>query len=98
MDDRFILDVINNLKSKYNCHSIIFYGSYVTGEFTHESDLDVICFTDGYYNQNDNHILNNVQLDAWIYNTNEMDDPRKFLHIRNGKLLLDQRNLGGDSS
>lgn len=94
MDDMFIIDVTNYLINKYECHSIILYGSYVTGDFTDESDLDVVCFTDEVSNQNDNHILNNVQLDAWIYNTNEMNDPEKFLQIRNGNLLLDQRNSG----
>ncbi|OAB42338.1 nucleotidyltransferase domain-containing protein [Paenibacillus antarcticus] len=94
MEDMFIIYVTNYLINKYKCHSIILYGSYVTGDFTDESDLDVICFTDEVSNQNDNHILNNVQLDAWIYNTNEMNDPEKFLHIRNGNLLMDQRNSG----
>ena len=38
--------------------------------------------------------MNNVQLDAWIYSTNEMNDSAKFLHIKNGTLLLDQRGAG----
>ena len=46
MDDMLLKDVVNYLKNKYECHSIILYGSYVTGDFTDESDLDVICFTD----------------------------------------------------
>jgi hypothetical protein len=94
MNDIFLNHVAEYFKNKYECHSIILYGSYVTGDFTEESDLDVICFTDGRGSQNDNHSLDGIQLDAWIYNTSEMNNPSKFSHTRNGILLLDQRGLG----
>lgn len=93
-DENFIIDVTQYLKHKYKCHSIILYGSYVTGDFTEESDLDVICFADHVSRQNDNTVLNHVQLDAWIYDTEEMNDPANFLHVSNGSLLLDQRGSG----
>lgn len=37
-------------------------------------------------------MLNNRQLDAWIYNTETMDDVTQFLHIRGGEILLDNNN------
>ncbi|USB33388.1 nucleotidyltransferase domain-containing protein [Paenibacillus sp. YPG26] len=94
MNNMFLQHVTNYLINKYKCHTLILYGSYVTGDFTEDSDLDVVGFTDKVSSPNDNHVLNNVQLDAWIYNTNEMNDPEKFLHIRDGYILLDERDSG----
>lgn len=94
MNDILILDVTKYLKREYGCHSIILYGSYTTENFTEESDLDIICFTDEPRIQNDNQFIHDVQLDAWIYSTQDMKEAAKYLHIRDGILLFDERNLG----
>jgi predicted nucleotidyltransferase len=85
-------DVKEYLIKKYNCHSIILYGSYANGDFTEESDIDLICFCDNPHAENDTSIISGRQLDAWIYDTGTMDNFTQFLHVRGGKILLDERN------
>lgn len=93
MKDKLFLEIKEYLISKYQCHTIILYGSYVTENYNDESDVDLICFYDGVENKNDNSFLNK-QLDAWIYNTEEVNHLEQFMHIRNGILLTDERGLG----
>lgn len=91
--EKLILEIKNYLIDKYNCHTIILYGSYANGNYTDESDIDIICFSDNQSNYNDTSIYNGKQLDVWIYNSQELNKPEKFLHILTNKVLLDTRNL-----
>lgn len=90
MDQDFVHHLKKYLIDKYNCHSIILYGSYANGDYTDESDVDVVCFCDEVENQNDTTFLQHRQLDAWIYNTEKMKDVEEFLHTRDGEILLDR--------
>ncbi|PEB51450.1 DNA polymerase III subunit beta [Bacillus pseudomycoides] len=94
MDSQFIEEIRNYLIQEYKCHSIILYGSYVNGDYTEESDIDIVCFTDEEnMKSNDTSIVGNKQLDAWIYKTEKMEDIEGFLRIRGGKVLLDKKGL-----
>ena len=84
--------VIKYIIEQYNCHSIILYGSFANGGYTDESDIDLLCFSDDYNKENDTTILNNRQLDAWIYNSQDMNDISQFLHVKDGKIILDNKN------
>ncbi|WP_055108603.1 nucleotidyltransferase domain-containing protein [Paenibacillus ihumii] len=94
MNNPFIQEVIEYLESKYNCHTIILYGSYTSNDYTSESDVDLVCFYDGLENKNDSSILNDKQLDAWIYNSEAAKDVEPFLRIQNGIVLKDEKSLG----
>lgn len=85
--------VTKYLVQKYNCHTIILYGSYSRGDFTEESDLDIICFSNRMENKNDVGSFEGIQLDVWIYNTEKMDNLEQFLHIYKGKILLNEKGL-----
>lgn len=93
-------DIIEDLKkyliAKYNCHSIILYGSFADGTQTDESDIDVICFTDIDKCKNDTSEFQGRKLDVWIYNSEMMKKSEEFIHIHGGKVLLDKRNLCGE--
>lgn len=94
MEKSMILKTKDYLKLKYNCHSIILYGSFVNETYTKESDIDIICFADNIINtQNDMSIIDGWQLDTWIYNTDMIEHPENLLHIDNGRIILDERNL-----
>jgi len=93
MNEKFMDELIKYLVNKYSCHSIILYGSYTTADYTAESDIDVLCFCDEVGARNDTTILHDKQLDAWIYNTKEMENTEKFLHVKDGLVLYDQRGL-----
>ncbi|MCA1054963.1 nucleotidyltransferase domain-containing protein [Rossellomorea aquimaris] len=82
------------LMKKYDCHTIILYGSYSRGDFTEESDLDILCFSDAVEDDaTDVEFFEGKQLDAWIYRTERMDTPSSFIRVHEGRILLDQRGL-----
>ncbi|PEF16000.1 nucleotidyltransferase domain-containing protein [Bacillus cereus] len=81
------------LVSKYQCHSVIVYGSYANGDYSEDSDIDLLCFTDVPTHSNDINILQEKQLDAWIYPTEKIRDITDFLRIQNGYSILDERGL-----
>lgn len=81
------------LIQKYNCHTVILHGSYSTGDFTQESDLDIVCFSDNTEDKNDVEVFEGIQLDVWIYDTEKMANPEQFLHINSGKILEDKKGL-----
>ena len=83
--------VKTHLKQKYNCHTIILYGSYNTGDYTEESDLDVICFSDGIDDINDVGLFEGKQLDVWVYKTDKMNNPEQFLRVNRGRVLLNDK-------
>lgn len=67
--NEIINEVKSYLKNKYNCHSMILYGSFANHTYTDESDIDIICFCNNINNRNDTSKINGRQLDAWIYDT-----------------------------
>ncbi|KOP78762.1 DNA polymerase III subunit beta [Bacillus sp. FJAT-21945] len=94
MNETVLFDrVTKYLIQKYNCHTIILYGSYSRGDFTEESDLDIVCFSDSTENKNDVEFFEGIQLDAWVYNTEKMNNPEQFLHIYKGKILLNKKGF-----
>jgi predicted nucleotidyltransferase len=93
MEDELLCSINEYLISKYGCHSIILYGSFANGDYTDESDIDLVCFCDNQEKENDMTEFNNRMLDAWIYKTEKMNNCTEFLHVRGGKILLDEKNL-----
>ena len=92
--DKINLEALKNyFINKYKCHSIILYGSFSSGDFTEESDIDLLCFSDSIEVNNDTSIFEGRRLDSWINITEDMEKPFDFLHIREGIILLDERNL-----
>jgi len=91
---KFIQELKKYLIEKYNCHLIILYGSYVIGEFTGESDVDLICFSDKDCPENDTSILSGFQLDAWIYNSEKIKNIDQYMRALKGKVIYDERNQG----
>ncbi len=75
---------------KYNCHIIILYGSYLEGDYTPESDIEILCFTDSIGGINDTSMLNGVQLDVWVVNSKQLENPNDYLHIVKNEVLLDR--------
>lgn len=93
MNDEVIINLKNYLVNRYNCHSIILYGSYANGTQTKESDIDVICFSDNINPQNDTSKLLDIQLDAWIYPTEKMDNYEDLIHINDGIIVLNKKSI-----
>lgn len=92
-NDAFLQELTKYLIRTHHCHTIILYGSYSSGDFTAESDIDVIGFTDGFLEKNDTDLFLGKQLDAWIYPINKSKHAEQFLHIYKGTILLDEKNI-----
>lgn len=92
--DRIEEALIHYLKDTYKCEIIILYGSYARGEATEESDLDVLCLCKNQAEQNDTSILEGKKLDVWVKNLDELAHPESYLHIVDGRLILDQAQRG----
>lgn len=93
MEDKLIDSVKEYLIKEYNCHSIILYGSFVSGDYTEESDIDLVCFCDNPKKKNDTTVFNNRRLDAWIYKTEMMEECTQFFHVKDSKVIFDEKNL-----
>ncbi|MFS1511595.1 nucleotidyltransferase domain-containing protein [Chengkuizengella sp. SCS-71B] len=89
----FLEKVKTHLKQKYECHTIILYGSYNTGDYSEDSDIDIICFTDKSDDQNEVELFEGKQLDVWIYNTNKMRNHTQYLRVNKGKILFNDKGL-----
>jgi predicted nucleotidyltransferase len=93
MDNKLLFEKIQAHLQKYNCHTLILYGSYSSGDYTAESDIDIVGFSDSAEETNDVENVEGKQLDAWIYNTGKMAEPNQFLHINKGTILLDEKGV-----
>lgn len=85
-------NLIDYIVTKYNCHTIILYGSFAKGDFDEESDIDLLGFSSTEIEIQDKSAFENRALDLWIYNDNKIDNPDEFIHIRSGRILLDKNN------
>ncbi|MEY9095852.1 nucleotidyltransferase domain-containing protein [Paenibacillus sp. RC84] len=93
MTNEKIKQAAGYLAGKYEGHSVILYGSYANGDYTDESDLDLMIFSDRNFKRNDTSRIDGLLLDAWIHPTSSMDDPVRFLHIHEGVIVTDSRGL-----
>ena len=89
--DKIIEEICTYLRREYDCHTILLYGSYANGDYTDDSDIDIICFTDRECRENDNSIIGDIQLDVWIAATEELDKPDEYLHLLGCRILLDEK-------
>jgi len=86
----FFVDLKNYLIEKYNCDSIILYGSYARGDYTKESDIDILCLRKNDIEVNDTSLFQGKILDVWIKSSKKEILPKNFLHVRDGKVLFDK--------
>lgn len=84
--------LVEYITKKYQCHTIILYGSFANGTFDEESDIDVVGFTDNDMEHQDKSLFDGRALDLWIYNDKKLKHPEEFLHIRTGQSLLDSNH------
>ena len=93
MDKELLMENIKAHLEGYNCHTYILYGSYSSGDFTEESDIDIVGFADHAEETNHVEFVEGKQLDLWIYNTSKMAEPDQFLRINKGTILLDEKGM-----
>ncbi|MGI9278042.1 MAG: nucleotidyltransferase domain-containing protein [Endozoicomonas sp.] len=93
--DKRVEIAVRELEDKYQPHTIIVYGSRARGDATATSDIDIACFCDDTAVNKDARDFQGVFLDAWIYQTEDMEAERdEFLKLGDGFCALDTRDLG----
>jgi predicted nucleotidyltransferase len=93
MSDKAFLEKVKiYLLQKYDCHTIILYGSYSRGDFTEESDVDIVCFSDAVIeDKNDTAFFEGKPLDVWVYQTEKMKNHEQFLRLHKGEIWLNEK-------
>ncbi|MBS0289827.1 MAG: GNAT family N-acetyltransferase [Proteobacteria bacterium] len=94
--DLRLAKIVNHLKEKYDCHTIILYGSRARGDETLASDYDIIAIRDKGEMERDCRKFEGVFLDIFIYSLQEINQPSDFLRIKDGIVIYEKDRVGSD--
>jgi predicted nucleotidyltransferase len=93
--DNFLAQAVEELCNRHHCHTVILYGSRARGDFTPESDYDLLGIRDSGGKIRDARWVDNHYLDAFVYPEKDIvGKPTEFLRILDGKVLVETRSLG----
>jgi len=87
-------DLVQELREKHGCHTVILYGSRARGDNRENSDIDVFCINDLGDSTTDARLWRGLYLDAWIVPQQAISDPANYLHLRDGKILYEENGVG----
>lgn len=96
LHDSRLQKIVDDLKEKHACHTIILYGSRARGDETIASDYDIIAIRDKGEMERDSRKFEGVFLDVFIYSLNEIDKPSDFLRIKDGIVICEKDRIGRD--
>jgi GNAT superfamily N-acetyltransferase len=93
-----ILDkLVQELREKHACHTVVLYGSRARGDFTAASDYDVLGIRDGGELLRDARPWEGSYLDAFIYPAHLLaEPPEHLLDLRQGRILLEKGSVARD--
>ena len=87
--------VVEEVKTKHKCHTLILYGSLARGDATPTSDYDLLAIRRGGSEiVRDARVWEGVYLDVFVY-PEKKARPDDLLQVRGGKVLF-QKNRFGD--
>ncbi|MFA5960979.1 MAG: nucleotidyltransferase domain-containing protein [Tatlockia sp.] len=96
-NDVVLRSIVEELKNKYHCHTVILYGSRARGDYTPTSDYDVA----GISQSSEKHRiarfdpLHNVYHDIFIYSENDFSTlQEEYLNMSDGKVIIEANNFG----
>ncbi|WLR47383.1 nucleotidyltransferase domain-containing protein [Halobacillus litoralis] len=87
--ERFLEKATMHMRENYKCHTVFLYGSYQTDDYTEESDVDLIGFSDELETQNKVETFSGKLLDVWVHKTEDMEEPANFLKVHRADVLVD---------
>jgi predicted nucleotidyltransferase len=97
LKDNILERAFQDLVKFHQCHTVILYGSRSRGDFTEESDYDLMGFRDQGPQARDARLIDGKFLDAFIYPINEVVGHEKdFLRVRKGRILRERDGFGGN--
>lgn len=92
-----IQNILDYLTQTYHPHTIVTYGSFVSGTQTDASDFDVLLVGDACPTLRDNTVISGILLDAFVYQTEDFLKktvrPDELIQAYEGRILLDERGL-----
>lgn len=95
INDALLEKIQHEIISKYNCHTIILYGSRAHGESTATSDYDIIAIRENGEFERDCRLYNNYYLDIFIYSEDAIKNPDvSFIRMKDGVVLIEKNSIG----
>ncbi len=93
-----LLGVIkSNIINKYNCHTIILYGSRARDKATSTSDYDIVAIRDKGDFERDCHFFEGFYLDIFVYPEEIIKNPDvSMIRIKDGVVLCQKDNIGDE--
>ena len=90
-----IQPVLEELRNKHHCHTIILYGSRARGDANESSDYDILAVRSTGEAFRDARLWNGIYLDIFVYPESELKEPHEgMLDIREGKILFQEGDFG----
>lgn len=89
--------ILEYLTNEYEPSAIIVYGSFANDKNDEFSDFDALLIRDQSSKTHDNRVLDNTELDVFIYPRSYFSDEydiNEILQIHNGSLFLDKDGIG----
>lgn len=95
--DLVLKKMLRYLEAKFNCHTIILYGSRARGtEITDSSDYDILAIRETGENIREANEFEGKFIDAWIYSESIIDETDSSLvRIKDG-LIIKQKKMFGN--
>ncbi|MCS5711884.1 GNAT family N-acetyltransferase [Candidatus Berkiella aquae] len=94
--DPLLQKIVEYLKTQYDCHTIILYGSRARGDATIASDYDMLAIRDEGQMEREGRQFEGAFLDGFIYSIDEIQNPSDFLRIKDGLVLCQKATIGDD--
>jgi predicted nucleotidyltransferase len=84
-----------NIVGRLGARVVILYGSAARGEVRADSDIDVVCFTNGTERFPDSYRWNGYLIDAWVHPLADAADAAGFRKLHDGRVLHDDAENTG---
>ncbi len=89
--ERLAIDVMR----MHGCHTAILYGSWVRGQATPQSDVDIVCVREVGSAFRDARVIGGVYLDAFIYPQADLLTPQpELLRALGGRVIQEEHGFG----
>ena len=89
-----LIPILNEFIQRHELSSLIVYGSYVRGDFTDASDVDLLGIKETGPDSMDTRVIDGLQLDGWIYSAPSLTKTEDFLRLHGGKVYFDESGKG----
>lgn len=82
--------VIQQLKNKYQLHTVILYGSRATNDFREDSDYDLLCIRGSGERVREVFDQDGITIDLIVDSEELLERPSEYIYLWSSKVLLDE--------